>query len=201
MIEDLKTDNTKLDSAIINNNIKLAKIDTLRALVYASAKAELPDSDRKKMYYLYRVYSGTNFYFTPTLRTLSVFERNDAFSLLRKREVSDSIVDYSEKNTSLLKQADVYNEFQLKALEVGETIFNLEYLEIIKTRDSTEAFLKSTQKLQLMTQDKQTLQLYGNKLYIARAIFRNYIRLLAKQKEREEKLSALIKRKYHLETE
>ena len=201
MVEDLKTDNTKLDSAIINNKIKLAKLDTLRALVYASAKAELPDTDIKKMYYLYRFYSGSNFYFTPTLRTLSVFEKNDAFSLLRKQEVSDSIVDYSEKNTSLLKQADVYNEFQLKALEVGETIFNDEYLEILKTRDSTEAFLKSTQKLQLMTQDKQTLLLYGNKLYIARAIFYGYIKLLTKQKEREEKLSALIKSKYHLETE
>ena len=35
-----------------------------------------------------------------------------------------------------------------------------------------------------MTQDKQILLLYGNKLYIARAIFNNYIKLLIKQEER-----------------
>ena len=201
MVEDLKTDNNKLDSAIIKNNIQQNNLDTLRALVYASAKTELPETSIKKMYYLYRVYSGYNIFFSPTQRTLNVFEKNDAFSLLRKQEVSDSIVDYSENNTKLLKQADACHEFQFKALDVGETIFNHEYLETLKTRDSAEAFWKSTQKFQLMTQDKQTLQLYGNKLYVAEKVLSNYINLLVKQKGREEKLSALIKKKYHLETE
>jgi hypothetical protein len=201
MTEDMKSDMDRLDTAIINNNIKLNKLDTLRSLIYTAAHNKMPDTAIRKMYYLYRFYGGIVYPFSPTQRTLSQFDKNDAFSLLRIQKVSDAIVEYSDYDTRTLAQLEVFRSYQIDALEVGETIFNLELLEHFRSRDSAIALLQSTQKFELMSLDKQNLMLYGNKLYMARAVLLSYILQLQQQKENAEKLNALIKKEYHLENE
>jgi hypothetical protein len=175
MTEDMKSDKNNLDSAIINNNIKLSKLDTLRSLIYAAAQKEMHDALIRKMYYLYRFYSGNTLPFSPIQRTLSQFDKDDAFSLLRKQKVSDAIVEYSNHNTQILTQFAVFRNYQKDALDIGETIFNLGLLENFKSRDGAIALLQSTQKFELMSLNKQNLMLYGNKLFIARGVLLSYI--------------------------
>ncbi|MDQ6756180.1 MAG: hypothetical protein M3004_04510 [Bacteroidota bacterium] len=199
MVEDLKTDVNKFDTSIKYNTIKLNKLDTLRHLVYSSANTPLPDTSIKKMYYLVRLYGGSRYLFNPTVRTLNQFDKNDAFRLIRKQEVSDSIVDYHDGEIQLVQQENVFNDFQIKAFETGDKIFNSELMERFLSRDSANAVLQSTQQFQLLSQDKQTLLLYGSKLFLARAVLFNFINQMEAQKAKAKSLSELIRKEYHLE--
>lgn len=198
MMEDLKSDLSKLDSTIKFNNIKLNKLDTFRLLIYASAHNMLPDTSVKKMYYFFRYYGGNVINYSPTQRTLNQLDKNYGFSLIRKQEVSDSIVDYFSAEVGLQNQIESFQNYQIDALHVGESIFNAELLENFKRRESADTFMLSTQNFQLVLQDKQTLFLYGSKLYTARAALLNYIVQLQRQQTRAERLSVLIKQKYNL---
>jgi hypothetical protein len=200
MVEDLKSDVKRLDKVSEANIAKLAKLDTLRHLVYASVHTHLPDSSIKYMYYLFRLYGGSNIFFQPTNRTLAQLDKSDAYALIRKQDVSDSIVNYRIGTKTLLKQDEVFNnKFQADAFDVGQTIFNGELLESFLNRSDTSAFLHSTQHFDLFSHDKQTLHLYGMKLFSTRAVLLNYITQLQWQKERANRLDSVIKKEYNLD--
>jgi hypothetical protein len=195
--EDLRLDESKLDSVIIINQTIFDKMDTMRGLVYAATHAPLPDSSIKKMYYFFRFYSLNVRRYLGTPRTLNLFNKNDAFNSLRKQNVSDSIGEYFDLEARSQTQWDAFRTYQFSAYDVGETIFNTELLENNSKREEENSFMLATQKFELMTSEKKTLLLYANKLYVAAGVYSGYINRLKLLKQRAASLVALIKKEYH----
>ena len=198
MAEDLKSDNGKLDSAIIINQTISDKMDTMRRLVYAAIHAPLPDSSIKRMYYFFRFYSLNVRRYLGTPRTLNMFSKNDAFTSLRKQNVADSIGEYFDLEARTQTQWEAFRTYQFSAYDVGETIFNDELLENNIRREGENSFMLSTQKFELMTSEKKTLLLYANKLYATAGVYFGYINRLKLLKTRAASLMALINKEYHL---
>jgi hypothetical protein len=197
MVEDLKSDNVKLDSAIIANQTISDKMDSMRGLVYAAIHARLPDSSIKKMYYFFRFYSLNVRRYLGTPRSLNMFNKNDAFTSLRKQNVADSIGEYFDLEARSQTQWDAFRTYQFSAYDVGEIIFNTELLENNVRREGENSFMLSTQKFELVTSDKKTLLLYANKLYVAAGVYAGYISRLKLLKLRAASLISLIKKEYH----
>jgi hypothetical protein len=199
MVEDLKADIPKLDTIIERNTTKISSLDTLRGLIYESIEKKLPDTVTRKMYYIFRLYAANLYGFTPTERTLDQFDKNDAFSLIRKQKISDSILNYREYDGRINDQIRVFDEqYQRRAVECSEKIFDPRILESFLTRDSAEAFLHSDKHFQLLTYDVQTLLIFGSAVFRSRGVLYNYVRLLKGQKQRAKSIAALITKEYEL---
>lgn len=201
MAEDLKSDNVQLDSIIKINQTIYDKMDTMRKLVYAETHAPLPDSSIKKLYYFFRFYSLNIRRFNGTPRSLNLFDKNDAFTSLKKQNVAASISEYFDLEARTLTQWEAFRTYQFSAYDVGETIFDPELLENYVATRNEDLFIQSTQKFELMTSDKKTLQLYAGKLSVAAEVYRGYINRLKQLKISAANLLALVKKEYHLENE
>ena len=199
LVEDLKADIPKLDSVYKNDSLKIQFIDSLRHCIYAAAEKKLPDTVYRTMYYLHRVYSRNRIEFKPTLRTLNQFEKNDAFSLIRMQEVSDSIQNYSEYNKTLDDQHTAFRGFEGEALVIGQTIFDYRYYEnYLGKPNFRQLILQSTQQFKLLEADKKTFLVYGSKLYFSRGSLFNYILFIKRHRAQAKSLIALIEKEYHL---
>ena len=201
LVEDLKADIPKLDSAIKNNTIKVANLDSLRHCIYAAAEKSLPDTIYRNMYFMHRRFSRSRIEFAPTLRTLNQFEKNDAFNLIRTQTVSDSIQHYADYNRIVDNQFMAFRGFEAEALVIGETIFDYRYYENYLGNTPSELILQSRQQFKLLATDKKTLLAYGTKLNFSRGTLFNYIRLLKFHKPQAERLISMIQKEYHLEKE
>ena len=201
LVEDLKADIPKLDSVYKNDSLKIQFIDSLRHCIYAAAEKKLPDTVYRTMYYLQRVYGRNRIEFKPTLRTLNQFEKNDAFSLIRKQEVSDSIQNYSEYNKGIDDQHTSFRGMEGEALVIGQTIFDYRYYENFLGNTSRKLMLQSILQFKLLDTDKKTFLLYGAKLNFSRSVLFNYVQLLKRQKAKAQSLISLIEKEYHLENE
>ncbi len=201
LVEDLKADIPNLDSVYKYDSIKIQFIDSLRHCIYAAAEKKLPDTLYRTMYYLHRVFGRNRIEFKPTLRTLNQFEKNEAFSLIRKQEVSDSIQNYSEYNKTMDDQHTVFRGIEGEALVIGQTIFDYRYYENFLSNPSRKLILKSIQQFKLLDTDKKTFLLYGANLNFSRGVLFNYTQFLKIHKVQAKSIIALIEKEYHLEKE
>ena len=204
LAQDLKNDIIRLDTVCRRNTFKLDNLDTLRKFVFAAIDKELPDSAYKKMYYIEKSFGtgGLPQRFLPAERALSQFEKGDAFNLIRKQNVSDSILVYRSNNETLIAQYQIFMEYyQLKAHEVAQQIFKGSIVDELtdgKTGNWSR-ILESNKKFTLMTRDQNVLEIYGSKLRDSRSFLYNYgIRLVPAQKARAERLISLIEKEYSL---
>ncbi len=201
-VADLKSDTAKLNIAVEYQKTKLHAIDTLRRLAYRASGEHLADSLYEKMYYLYKTYTHTAPAFRPTMRVLSQLEKSDAYSLIKSRDVSDSIILYKENDDHVESVFKIFREYyQLKALEIGETIFDGSMLEDFSTTDKVGFVIRSTKKFNLVTNEKNVLLLYGIKLLYCSKALDIYIRILEEQKESAVRLIELIQKEYSLKNE
>jgi hypothetical protein len=151
------------------------------------------------MYYFFRFYSLNVRRYLGTPRTSNLFNKNDAFTSLKKQNVADSIGEYFDLEARSQTQWEAFRTYQFSAYDVGETIFNSELLENYVTRGRESSFMFSTQKFELITYDKKTLLLYGNKLSVAALVYLGYINRLKLLKIRASALLALIKKEYNFQ--
>ena len=201
MVEDLRSDKVQLDSLIIINQNIFNKMNTMRRLVYSETHAPLPDSSIKNLYYFFRFYSLNVRRFNGTPRSLNLFNKNDAFTSLGKQNVATSIGEYFDVQARSLTQWEAFRTFQFSAYDVGATIFNSELLEDYVATGNENSFMVSMQKFELMTIEKKTFLLYGNKLFVAADVYSVYINRLKQLKTKAVNLLALINKEYHLSTE
>ena len=207
LVQDLKSDIIKLDTVHNKSQIKLKYIDSLRKFVFAAIDSELADSVYKKMYYIENTYgnSGLPYRFVPTDRVISQLEKTDAYNLISKQNVSDSILNYKGQNTTLIDQYQIIREYyQIKAHEIAQQVFKSSLVDGLNNpkTGSWSGILLSTKKFSLLTRDKNMLEVYGSKLKDVRSFFYNYaINLVPHQKARAERLISLIEKEYHLEKE
>ena len=198
MVQDLKSDNVQLDSIVKINQTIYNEMDTMRKLVYTAIRAPLPDSSIKKLYYFFRFYSLNIRRFNGTPRSLNLFDKNDAFTSLKKQNVAASIGEYFDLQARTQTQWEAFRTYQFSAYDVGETIFDPELLENYVATRNENLFRQSTQKFEFMTSDKKTFQLYASKLSVAAEVQLGYINRLKQLEIRASALLSLVKKEYKL---
>lgn len=159
------------------------------------------------MYFIEKTYgnSGLPLRFVPADRVLSQLEKTDAYNLISKQNVSDSILNYKGNNTTLIDQYQIIREYyQLKAHEIAQQVFKGSLVDDLNDPKTGKwaGILLTTKKFTLLTRDKNVLEVYGSKLKDVRGFLYNYSTyLVPAQKARAERLIALIQNEYHLVNE
>ena len=200
-VEDLKADLPRLDSAIVRNTLKMNRLDTLRLLICDATVKPLPNSDYRLMYFLHRMVNFTTADFIATKRTVTQFEKNDGFGLIRKQTVSDSINYYYQVNEGIVVQQNYHREYLNQSYQLSQSIFDIRILNDYVTRADAPLMLQSNRPFNLLTKDTNTLLLCASKLYTARGTLFLSINAYKSQKARTERLIALIEKEYHLKKE
>ena len=201
LVEDLKADLPRLDSAIVGNYKKMNRLDTLRLLICDATVKKMPNEDYRLMYFLQRIANFTRNDFLATERTIAQFEKNDGFGLIRKQFVSDSINNYYQYNAGIVRQQMTHMQVLYESYQLSQTIFDIRILNDYVTRENAPLILQSNKQFSLLTKDNNTLLLYAAKLYGARGTLFQSINLLKNQKDRAERLIELIQKEYHLKNE
>ncbi len=207
LVQDLKKDIIHLDTVHNRNEIKLEKIESLRKFVIAAIDNELTDSVYKQMYFIEKTYGNSSLplRFVPSDRVLSQLEKTDAYNIITKQNVSDSILNYKGNNTTLIDQYQIIREYyQLKAHEMAHQVFKGSLVDNLKDSKTGKwsSMIQANKKISLLTRDKNVLEMYSSKLRDVWSFLYNYSSFLVPaQKTRAERLISLIEKEYHLENE
>ena len=102
--------------------------DTLINLVFESRKSNFPDSALRKMYYLYGAGSKGWGFHEPTTRTLNQLDKENGFGFVRKKSISDSILEYKDLNQTSLMLSERFRARQEDAREFAQNIFDNGFL-------------------------------------------------------------------------
>lgn len=196
--DDLKSDIVKIDEAIKLNRLKQNSIDTLRQYIYRVPNENLPDSITRKMFYLYKSYTGNVTNYIPTSRAFSQLEKGDAFSLIRKQNISDSILSYKEFNNRIVSQYETFVMYQKNAHDIGHLIFDPSLNESFLTRDKFPLILESKQSFNLFVTDKKTCFSYAAFLVECRGILYRYLDMVSDHKQKALSLITLLEKTYEL---
>jgi len=199
--DDLKTDTIKMNEAIRFNTVKLFSLDTLRNDVYRISSEKLPDTVKRKMYYLYKAYTGNITFFIPSIRAITQLEKGDAFTFIRKQKVSDSILAYKEMNDRTLNQYETFRQYQASAKEIGQQIFDPKPSEEFLTRDKFPLILESKNHFDFLQTDKKSTYSYAAYLLDCRGILYNYIKMIKEHKNRAERLIEMLDNQYEIKSE
>ncbi|OYZ45267.1 MAG: hypothetical protein B7Y19_08845 [Sphingobacteriales bacterium 24-40-4] len=199
--DDLKSDTTKINDAIAFNSRKMYSIDTLRKYIYRISSEKLPDTVKRKMFYLYKAYTGNVGFFIPTIRAITLLDKGDAFTLIKKQVVSDSILAYKEMNDRSTNQYETFRQYQVSAKEVGQQIFDPVDGEDFLSRERFPLILSTDLSINFLQTDKKITYIYGAYLMDCRGILFNYIRMLKQHKERAGRLIEMLDIEYNLEKE
>lgn len=191
LTEDLKSDLSQFDKTIALDVADLKNIDGSIHLLNAPV---ITDSISRVLYYSHRTnpYFGTLHF---NMRTITQLKSAGGFRLISNQQVSDSIVKYNAG----IEWLSWLREELLNALkndrESGFYLFN-DFL--ISQYQSDSALLHSSKRFPLLTNDKQVLIPYANKLRMRYDWLNSYRSNLVTMQRQCNNLIRLIKEKYDM---
>ena len=201
LLKDLKEDTTRMNASITNTQAKVAALDTLARLCFKATKRILSDSQYRKMYYFMRRYGFNSTAFLPTNRAVVLLDKGDAFSLIKKQNISDSILYYQDLTKVIEHQYSIYYENRNGINETGKQLFDYRLMLDITGGSKAAIILQSTEKYPLLSNDKSILQLYASGTLQVKGLLNNYLNYLQLHRNSAANLIEALKKEYHLEKE
>ena len=196
MIQDIKEDTVKLNTALTDNIQKSFALDSLLNTIYT---VPYNDSSLRSMYYFYKKYLGTRGGILFTKRTITQLKYSGGLRLIRDRNASDSIVVYDEYCEIVERQSDAFaDHYQAKAREFSSKIFDSKYL-LNYNRNNIDNLLKTNIKVTLLSNDQNLIKEYANWIYSAKSVLDNYIFLLKTHQQRAKRTIQYLKNEYALD--
>lgn len=193
----------KADTAMMHANIEFAGkinkgLDSLQSTFYhfSDNPESIKTSYQQNFTYLRWILPD----FTDKTATQLRYSGN--FRLIHKGSVADSISSYWIETGTILRNANLFIEKSALAQESGNLIFNRQY---VSYPDKTYIGLNVQQvdidpNAKLMTNDKNTLIAYANRIGRMTDISEHYlVPLLREQMEKATRLIKLIKEEYGIE--
>ena len=200
MVGDLKQDTSQITKAIRAYLNRVNQFDTLRTYVIKSTKGNLTSDEYRKMYYIHRGFGGVGNQYFSVERALVMIEK-EGFGLIRKQNITDSILNHREWKIRVEEQKDLILKVQDIANTFSIQIFDIElmndYVDIFKAKE----ILKSTSNFKLLTNNPSLLKTYAYSLFRQRSAMYNLTIFLNSKKASAERLIELIQKEYHLEKE
>jgi hypothetical protein len=190
MVRDLATDTTTLNFIIKDFSEKIPAFDTVIE--------NLPKLTHHFSAALIRGLSKIAGYEDLVLndRTIQQLKNAGGMRLIRKANVSDSIMEYDRRGKDLLIEQEAISDFYYKQRSIGELIDVELWANLLKP-GFAEKYEKENINI-LVTKDKSVLSKYLGYLYAYRGTSQLYIQVLKDVSSMATRLLILIKKEYNL---
>lgn len=192
MVEDLKTNSTRLERIINLNNEQIKGFDSLLQNIYHTPYT---DSSLRTLYYLKEKYTLILYIMNFSKGTISQLKNAGGLRLIRKRAVVDSINIYEYFTDRIEKQGDGVGYSGQKLFEVSVKIFDG---ELVLGLDQSNLILTSDNKFKLLTTDEKIIKEYANLAKFKKDVIRNYINQLTNLQNRIPGIIQFLEKEYDL---
>jgi hypothetical protein len=196
MINDLKTDSTRIRFNIDYNNRLVSGFDSLLQNVY---NTPYTDSSIRTLYYLKETYTLARGTMIFSKATISQLKNSGGLRLIRRRAVADSIIRYDLSTERAEGQADAVLWASQKLLDLSIKVFDGENVRDYNSSSDYKDILRSTKKFSLLTDDRRLIKEYANLAKFKKDVIINYIRQLKALQSRIPAIIQFLEKEYHLE--
>jgi hypothetical protein len=195
LVDDLKDDTTNIHR-VTRLSLKIVhRQDTLIDLLN-----DLKDTSNltRKAYYYYFLSAVAFLEVKFNERTINQLLNAGNMRLIEKRGISDSIMAYNLTVKEVQQQAEAYDQYFKKTLDLSISIFDFTIARA--DMDSNYKVQPKVQErdLKLLTADQTTFKKYAIQLSLLRGIVIEYISNLMQAKQEAASLIALLKKEYRL---
>jgi hypothetical protein len=198
MMQDLRDDTTSLSRTINDLTSKSKYLDTmLSELKNNTPNVAVLNNITSSHFWMYAGFSYNN-------RTVQQLKNAGNFRLLRNEAVADSILQYDNLiNTFIIVQSNDLKNTMYAYKDVEAKIIS--YQQLSKIESSRYSFDDSVfvnnDRNSLITNDRQMLSLYYNRLFIHASLMRLFISNLGYSKISAIRLMNFIAKQYNLEND
>jgi len=190
MLQDLESDTSSLNIIIADFKNKLPAFDTLISEIPRLVNKFSAPFARN----IFKIAGYEDL--VPNDRTIQQLKNAGGMRLIRKSEISDSIMAYDKKMKDLSLEQEGISDFYYKFRNIGELI-NIEFLANTLDTKIMNQYEKDNKNL-LVSQDKSILSKYLGYLHGYIGVVNNYIIELKMATGQAIRLSDFIRKEYHL---
>jgi hypothetical protein len=191
MIEDLKTDDIKLDSSIVAFTNQEKNFDTIYSLFPKLSKG-YNHSLRSS---LKRIVGYKDFF--PTDKTMQQLKNSGGMRLIQSKIAADGITDYDLKIKEYNKSLDNLEGFFLKMIDSKMEIEDIQSLELALL-NNTASVLEKGNKNYLLNANDDKIGLYYNKIKMYHLLRKVVLKRMKTIKKEGSQLSLKLKNEYDL---
>ena len=197
MLEDLKNDTSTINKEIgYTDSLKNGLSITFNA-IHNMAEKKGSVQQLYKYYFTYERIIGFNFHDATEIE----MKNADGLRLIKKKNVTEKIIEYWKRIELLQSFQTYYNEREAKSEEVGYKVFDRVYIgDYVRHVNTFMVQINIDSSAKLITNDPSTLLEQADRLWLLRNSLNNwYIPGLEKTKTTATELIDLIKKEYDLE--
>jgi hypothetical protein len=205
MVEDLKTDTTELNGLIRMRKNRIRELDTLFSLI---ANDEYLNKG-KKVYELYDLPYWDVFHFFPSDRTMQQLKNGGNLRLIRKMNVSNTLIKYDILVRTLKEyealQTELANQFNQHVEKLLDpVILNQAKVALVNKRLDADTIIQGVGRLNFPTDIKMQILTAADKkiflkyIYQIKTIYLSLRRDNILERDLAEETLALIIKEYHL---
>ncbi len=195
MVDDLKTDSTRIAKFIDFNTRQVSGFDSLLQNIYHTPYT---DSSIRTLYYLKETYTLVQYKINFSKATISQLKNSGGFRLIRKRAVADSIISYDITTDRVEGQGEGVDFSGKKLLDLSVKIFDGEFV-LDYSNSNYREILNSNKKFTLLTTDEKLIKEYANIAKFKKDVIINYIRQLTNLQSRIPVIIQFLQKEYHLQ--
>ena len=196
MVNDLKTDSTRIALNIDNNNRLVSGFDSLLENIYHTPYT---DSSIRTLYYLKETYTLVRGTIIFSKATISQLKNSGSLRLIRRRAVADSIIRYDLNTERAEGQGESVLWATQKLLDLSIKVFDGENVRDYNSSSDYKDILRSTKKFSLLTDDIRLIKEYANLAKFKKDVIINYIRQLKALQNRIPAIIQFLEKEYQLE--
>ena len=192
MVDDLKTNSTRLETTINQNKRQLEGMDSLLQNIY---HPPYNDSTLRTLYYLKQTYSSVYYILRSSKGTISQLKNSGGFRLIRNRAAVDSIYSYEFLTDRIETQGEAVIRVNEKLMDISYKIYDngLTY-----NLDKANLILTSNNKFKLITTEEKIIKEYANIATTRKGVIRNYTRQLTTLQNRIPGIIEFLEKEYDL---
>jgi hypothetical protein len=192
LLQDLKADTTNLAGTIALNDDLIKGLDSLGEIM----KDPQIENKLLQFFNLNQAYATKYYGFNPTNTTMTQLMSTGSLRLIKKRAVSDGIINYDKAKNDVLRIGEFTGNQISKIIDKQSEIFD--FLAIEKQASDADR-LKGKDFLVLLGKDKNTLSDYYYKIRIYTASVNLFTFQLDQLRKQASLLIQLIQDEYNLE--
>ena|SRR5436190_8319467 len=196
MINDLKTDSTRIAMNINYNNSVVSGFDSLLQNIYHTPYT---DSSIRTLYYLKETYSLVRGTMIFSKATISQLKNSGGLRLIKRRAVADSIIRYDLSTERAEGQGEAVLWASQKLLDLSIKLFDGENVRDYNSSSDYKDILRSTKKFSLLTDEIKLIKEYANLAKFKKDVIINYVRQLKALQSRIPAIIQFLENEYHLD--
>ncbi len=195
LVDDLKDDTTNINK-VTRLSLKITRgQDTLIDLLN-----DLKDTTNfsRKAYRYYFLFATGFVEVKFNERTINQLLNAGNMRLIEKPGISDSIMDYNLTVKEVQQQAEAYDQYFKKTLDLSISIFDFTIARVDMDNNYNLTPKPQQKALKLLTADQTTFKKYAIQLSLLKGILQEYVSNLVQARRKAIALITLLKKEYRL---